>query len=181
MDFNGFNFEEFMKATQKSQENNNSNNNNNNNNNQNEQTNNCSDIPGGFQDLNPNFFAFMADILGAVMAENLPFNVQNAIGNWLVLVGQVLITYNSQQQYFQAGPGRYYNLNFKNVDNPFCQTSNNTNTTTQTSNDTQNSSPTQEDLLQKTLKNYENEINKLKKNMEDLKNQIEKLKENTQK
>lgn len=29
-------------------------------------------------------------------------------------------TYNSQQQYMQNGPGRYYNIKNKNITNPFC-------------------------------------------------------------
>ena len=80
----------------------------------------CNDIPGGFQDLNPELFIIMGEILGNVVAGNIPFNVQNALGNWLQLVGQVILTYNAQQQYFQGGPGRYYDIRNKNVSNPFC-------------------------------------------------------------
>lgn len=92
------------------------NNNNNSNNNMG-----CEDIPWGFQDLHPEAFIVIAEILGDVMAGNMPFNVQNAIGNWLTLVGQTILTYNAQQQYFQNGPGRYYDIKNKNVGNPFCQ------------------------------------------------------------
>ena len=46
--------------------------------------------------------------------------MMNALGNWLQLVGQVIQLYNSQQQYFQSGPGRYYDKGYKNVSNPFC-------------------------------------------------------------
>ncbi|MBW6409239.1 hypothetical protein [Clostridium weizhouense] len=172
MDFNYFNFEEFMKAAKESQEKANTTNN------CNAESNNCNDIPGGFQDLNPQFFILMAEILGAVMAGKLPFNVQNVIGNWLELLAQVILTFNAQQQYFQSGPGRYYNVNFKNVDNSSCSNSSNT---TQTSSNAGNSSATQEDLLKKTFKMYENEINNLKESIEDLKKQIEKLKCNNQK
>lgn len=80
----------------------------------------CNDIPGGFQDLDPQLFSVVAELLGNVMAGNMPFNIQNAIGNWLTLVGQTILTYNAQQQYFQSGPGRYYNRANKNVSNPFC-------------------------------------------------------------
>ncbi|NLK94806.1 MAG: hypothetical protein GX275_06405 [Clostridiales bacterium] len=80
----------------------------------------CSDIPGGFQDLNPQLFILIGEIMGNCLAGNLPFNVQNAVGNWLQLVGQAILTYNSQQQYFQAGPGRYYDIRNKNVANSFC-------------------------------------------------------------
>lgn len=84
----------------------------------------CEDLPGGFQDLSPQLFSIIGQIVGMVISGNLPFNIQNAVGNWLMLVGQVIITYNAQQQYFQSGPGRYYNLKYKNVTNPFCNTSN---------------------------------------------------------
>ena len=36
-----------------------------------------------------------------------------AISNWLNLVGQAIETYGAQQQYFQNGPGRYYDLRVK--------------------------------------------------------------------
>lgn len=82
------------------------------------------DIPGGFQDMDPQLFILIAELIGNIMAGELPFNIQNAIGNWLQLVGQAIETYNAQQQYFQSGPGRYYNRQNKNVSNPFCSTNN---------------------------------------------------------
>lgn len=80
----------------------------------------CKDIKGGFQDLNPHIFPLTAELVGHVLASNLPFNVQNAIGNWFELLGQIILTYNSQQQYFQGGPGKYYNVRNKNIGNPYC-------------------------------------------------------------
>jgi anti-sigma28 factor (negative regulator of flagellin synthesis) len=52
----------------------------------------------------------------------MPFNVQNAVGNWLQLVGQAIETYNAQQQYFQGGPGRFFSPKYYNATNPFCST-----------------------------------------------------------
>lgn len=77
------------------------------------------DIPGGFQDLDPMAFATIGEIIANIMAANLPFNVQNSVANWLMLVGQAMLVYNAQQQYFQTGPGRYYDIRNKNVTNPF--------------------------------------------------------------
>ena len=37
------------------------------------------------------------------------------------MVGQAILTYNAQQQYYQQGPGRYFTPDSFNVDNPFCQ------------------------------------------------------------
>lgn len=39
-----------------------------------------SDIPGGFQDLNPMLFIIIAQIIGDITASRIPFNVQNALG-----------------------------------------------------------------------------------------------------
>ena len=80
----------------------------------------CNDIPGGFQELDPVLFTMIGEVVGVVISNQIPINVQNAIGNWFELVGQVLLTYSAQQQYFQAGPGRYYDVRNKNITNPFC-------------------------------------------------------------
>ncbi|MGL5151734.1 MAG: hypothetical protein ACRC7N_14305 [Clostridium sp.] len=122
-----------------------------------ENPNNCrffdSDILGGFQDINPELFLTMANLMGIVMADNMPFNVQNAVGNWLSLLGQTILTYNAQQQYFQTGPGRYYNPKNRNVGNPFCPSSGGSGSS-DSSNDGE---------LLKRIKELEREIDKLKK------------------
>lgn len=55
----------------------------------------CRDIPNGFQDVDPQLFILIGEILGNILSGRLPFNVQNALGNWLQLVGQVIETYNA--------------------------------------------------------------------------------------
>lgn len=85
--------------------------------------NSMSDIPGGFQDVPPVLFVVIGQILGNILAGNLPLNVQNSLGNWLGLVGQTIVTFAGQQQYFQGGPGRYYNPIYRNASNPFCENS----------------------------------------------------------
>lgn len=115
----------------------------------------CNDIPGGFQDLNPELFAILGTILGEVMAGNMPFNVQNAVGNWLELVGQIILVYNAQQQYFQSGPGLYYNCKNKNINNSYCES---------TTNSSSNAS------------NSEKEIKQLKESIKELVSEIEELK-----
>jgi hypothetical protein len=47
----------------------------------------CGDIPDGFQSLYPELFIVIGEILGNIVAGSIPFNVQNAVGNWLQLVG----------------------------------------------------------------------------------------------
>ncbi|PRR83113.1 hypothetical protein [Clostridium vincentii] len=121
----------------------------------------CDDIPGGFQDLNPQLFTVIGELLGSVMAGNMPFNVQNAVGNWLELLGQVILTCNAQQQYLQSGPGRYYNINNKNINNPFCSSNSN--------NSTNNSSCGELDELKKGMNDLMREVKELKKEINELK------------
>ena len=84
----------------------------------------CDDIPGGFQELNPEIFTMIAALVGETLAGNMPFNVQYAIGNWLQLASQLILAYNAQQQYLQSGPGRYYDVRNKNINNSECENSN---------------------------------------------------------
>lgn len=172
MDFNNFNFEEFLNYMQNNCDFSGDNckcdcNDENCNSNSQSSTDNinCNDLPNGFQDLAPQLFTLFAQILGLVMAGNMPFNLQNAIGNWLELLGQVILTFNSQQQYFQSGPGRYYNLKYKNATNPFCpnpQDQTNTSSNSNSFNTCNNCS--------------ENEINELKNSINALQKELEKLK-----
>lgn len=80
----------------------------------------CGDVPGGFQNIDPQLFLLIGELLGNVAAGKMPFNIQNVIGNWLQLIGQAIETYNAQQQYMQSGPGRYYDIRNININNPFC-------------------------------------------------------------
>lgn len=80
----------------------------------------CKDIIGGFQDVYPQLFVLVGEVIGAIVSEKLPINVQDSFGNWLQLIGQVILTYNAQQQYFEGGPGRYFNLKDYNTNNSFC-------------------------------------------------------------
>lgn len=90
------------------------------------------DSINGFQDMDPNIFCIIGELAGQVVASNLPFNVQNALGNWLVLVGQVIITFNSQQQYFIAGEGRKYYSELRDVLSPlYTHSADNSNNTVQ--------------------------------------------------
>ncbi|NFT07062.1 hypothetical protein FDF26_08250 [Clostridium botulinum] len=184
MDFNNFNFNDFFDYIQN---NCNSSNNNCECNNENSSSKaqqctdnlNCNDIPGGFQDLAPQLFPLLAQIVGIVMAENLPFNLQNAIGNWFELLGQIILTFNSQQQYFQGGPGRYYNIKYKNVANPFCPNPSTHTDTNQTGDSYESSlTNTSNNQSNKSSNKYESEIKNLKNSIEELRKEIDELKNN---
>lgn len=153
----------------------------------------CWDMPGGFQGLNPLLFTIIGDILADIMSGALPFNVQNAFGNWLQLIGQIILTCNAQQTYFQTGPGRYYNPSNINDQNPFCPSASgngNTQENTQTSDSTKH----QPDTLtvtadnKKDINDYKNIIEEQKKKMDcmmdmisEMQEEIRKLKENLKK
>ena len=136
MNFCGWNnVEDLLRAcgynnTSSNSSNNTNNNNSSSSNNSNDDNYTCSDIPNGFQGIPPELVAIIGEILGNIIAGNLPFNVQNIIGNWLELVGQVILVFNAQQQYFQSGPGRYFDQKNYNINNPFCSTSSSTNNET---------------------------------------------------
>ena len=169
MNFNGWSsFEDFAKARGYSASSNS---------NTNENSNNlgCDDIPNGFQSLSPELFVIIGEILGAIMAGNLPFNLQNAIGNWFELLGQVILTYNSQQQYFQSGPGRYFSPENFNVTNPFCP-GNSTGTSSPGVSDTANISNNRNSNNKKATSNSSTKIEELEKEIKKLSQEISEIK-----
>lgn len=144
--------------------------------------NNCrnfnSDIPFGFQDIDPMFSTVVCEILSNAISNNLPTNVANAYGNWLQLIAQVIISFNAQQQYFQGGPGRYYNPVYRNVSNPFCSNAKEPNggehsdigkSFEATSKEEKSSKGKEVDKLKKEVKNLKQRIKKLEDEINSLK------------
>lgn len=196
MNFNGWgNFEDLFRACgytnscdgnsnncNDNDENNSTTDNSSNNNNSNYNSNyyGCNDIPNGFQTLHPELFIIIGEILGNIVAGSVPFNVQNAIGNWLQLVGQAILTYNAQQQYFQAGPGRYYEARNYNIVNPFCSSSS-PNTAAYTANPANAQGPSsgsssQSSSRSSNSKGNSNKIEELEKQLDELTKEINEIK-----
>ncbi len=142
----------------------------------NSDTDGCSDIPNGFQSIHPELFVIIGEILGNIVAGSVPFNVQNSIGNWLQLVGQAILTYNAQQQYFQSGPGRYYEARNYNIVNPFCGTSS-PSTAAYTANpeNAARASGTSTSSKTSNSKGNSNRIEELEKQVQDLNNEIKQI------
>ena len=138
----------------------------NNNNNNNDG---CNDIPGGFQDMNPELFAIIGEIIGQIAAGKMPFNVQNAIGNWLQLVGQVILTYNAQQQYLESGPGKYYDIKNKNIQNSYCTPSDGSDSSSGSGNSSDKDNSNEIKALKDCICSLSNEIKKLKGEVNQLK------------
>ncbi|MDE5978040.1 MAG: hypothetical protein K2G70_06235 [Turicibacter sp.] len=127
-----------------------------------------------FQNVNPELFIVIGELLGNVIANELPFNVQNAVGNWLQLVGQAIETYNAQQQYYQQGPGSYFTPDSFNVDNPnndqsddSSEDSSSTNTTT--------AEKKPKKIFPKSSRSTDTEVNEMLLSDEMLQETIEKL------
>lgn len=130
----------------------------------------CSDAPGGFQDFNPQILNLITVLFGNIAAQKMPFNVQNALGNWLQLLGQVIITFNAQQQYFQGGPGRIYSPIYRNAANPFCSNSSDEGQANVSSSKKKKTTSSSENKVQSS-----NDINELKKSISELSKQIKEL------
>lgn len=71
----------------------------------------------------PNLYSFIAAIVGAIVSGDFDVNELNAIGNWIILVGQYLLTFAAQQQLIE-GRIENYNINinsqrFKSGGSPY--------------------------------------------------------------
>lgn len=138
-----------------------------------------SDIPGGFQDANPQFLIIATTILGTILAEKMPFNIQNSVGNWLELLGQTIIYFNAQQQYFQGGPGRIYNPIYRNAANPFCENSSDESQRSESSKPTTSNSSVNSFNEEYSIQDLKLTIDELHKELNNLKNELNKLKNYT--
>lgn len=52
--------------------------------------------------INPSVFSFLAVLVGAGCVGDYDVNEQNSIGNWLILVGQFILTNAAQQQLIEG-------------------------------------------------------------------------------
>lgn len=133
-----------------------------------------------FQSVNPELFILVGELLGNVIANEIPLNVQNAVGNWLQLVGQAILTYNAQQQYYQQGPGRYFTPDSFNVDNSFCQ-SNNQDSTSGSNPSNESQSTQSQSMTAEQFEQFQRTMEELIKRMAMLEQEIESLKRSHEK
>ena len=52
--------------------------------------------------INPNFFALSATLVGVALVDDFSAAEQSAIGNWLMLVSQYIITHAAQQNLIES-------------------------------------------------------------------------------
>ncbi|MBE6140385.1 MAG: hypothetical protein E7172_02490 [Firmicutes bacterium] len=73
--------------------------------------------------INPHSFAIIAVTVGYACVGNYNVNEQNSIGNWLILVGQYILTHAAQQQLIESRiENSNININsqeYKKTGNPF--------------------------------------------------------------
>ena len=68
------------------------------------QNNDFSSFADWLMTLSPLEFSTLGVITSYIIASRLTVNQQNSIGNWLEMVGQIILTFNAQ------GSNKYYNL-----------------------------------------------------------------------
>lgn len=127
------------------------------------------DILFGFQDIDPLVFAIIAEILADVITGKLSVGSINALGNWFELVAQVISTYNLQKQYFEAGPGSYFNPLNKNSFNPYCDK-------IKELKDNKKSNNINEKKILSIINSLDNQVRELNKEVQLLQKQIDTLK-----
>lgn len=63
--------------------------------------------------INPELFTVIGCIVGLIVEDDYNANELNSIGNWLILVGQVLLTTAAQQQLINARYSKNEGSNIK--------------------------------------------------------------------
>lgn len=56
----------------------------------------------GFFSQSPEQISILAAVLGIVISENLNLEEQNSLGNFIESVGQIILTFNAQQQLLES-------------------------------------------------------------------------------
>ena len=99
-------------------------------------------------DINPQVYSFIAVLIGSACVGDYNAAEQNSLGNWLILIGQFILTSAAQQQLIE---GRIENSNI-NINSKEAKMGSKSN---------QNQRPEVEFLLD-AIKKIEKELNELK-------------------
>ena len=67
--------------------------------------------------LSPIDFVIIGTIAGLLISKNLTINQQNTIGNFLELIGEVILTYNAQEITLNNKYNNPYNLSIQDLNN----------------------------------------------------------------
>lgn len=64
--------------------------------------------------FNPGLYSLSAVAIGEILVSDFNIYEQNSIGNWLILIGQYMLTYSAQQQLIESRIQNYsININSK--------------------------------------------------------------------
>ncbi len=120
-----------------------------------------------FKDLfniNPRFSTSIAFILGLILLDDLTAAEQNAVGEWLILVGQILLTNSGLQVVIENRlKNNNININSKELKSIYNPTIYDINKTKDILNKIYPSYKNEFDSLLKIIKKLEKEINDIKK------------------
>lgn len=90
------------KKSKEPSNNKNGNNNNNNSNNSNNSNSNLDPLASCFFSLSPEQFTLLSSLIGIALIDNLSLGQQNSLGNFIVNVGQAILTAAAQGQLLQS-------------------------------------------------------------------------------
>ncbi|MGM9834934.1 MAG: hypothetical protein ACI31M_04070 [Bacilli bacterium] len=135
---------------------------------------------------NPRLYVLSSLIIGYLLIDNFTANEQNAIGNWLMTVGQILEESCAFQQVVEERVrGNTININseqFKNGGSPFMNNPpidprvNNSANNNDNNNDSSGNSSSQSN--RNSNYTYENELDTLKKALDMMRNKLDELNKN---
>ena len=111
--------------------------------------------------INPQLFSILAVAVGAAIVDDFDVNEQNSIGNWVILVGQYLLTYAAQQALIE-GRIDNYNVNInsrkaKSGGSPYTSSHNKSN----------QNQRNEVDYLLRALQRMQQEIEKIKETIDE--------------
>ena len=106
----------------------------------------------------PKLFSLSAVVVGYLLIDDMSANEQNALGNWLMLVGQLIST---NAYYAAVASERNNNSNNSNMSN---QADRNQNSNSRINNSNFNNQDTLK-MLEKMLKALNEEVNNIKKDL----------------
>lgn len=113
--------------------------------------------------INPKYSTSIAFILGLILVDNLNSAEQNMLGNWIVLLGQTILTNAASQNIIESRiQGPRININSKEVKaiyNPIYYDINKI-----------------RDIIYKLYPNGNEQLNSILKSIDELKDKIEKIK-----
>ena len=113
--------------------------------------------------INPTYSTSIAFILGLLLVSDLNTPEQNMLGNWIILLGQTVLTNASAQNVIESRlQGRRYNINSKEVKSIY--------------NPVYYDIKKIKEIIEQVYPNSNKELSIIKKSLDDLYKKIEELK-----